>query len=241
MGSTTYPLETARHRVIIKKCLGPATRKGRDHEDVSERAGGGRPTKAQAVARTEALLDAARELFCSRGFAGTSIDEIAGVVRSSKHTIYRRYANKLILLEAVVDRDVSRFRDALLAAAAGEEEPVEALRSMARAYFGFSASPGYSALYAAIALESASSAHLRGKLQEWADAALEPMFKAIATAASSGGWRAERENEVCEVLIDLLDGQANRAKWADASTDPAKLDRMFAARWDLFLRAMRWK
>lgn len=102
---------------------------------------GGRPTKQQAAERTENLLDAARELFCARGFAGTSIDEIAAVLRSSKHTIYRRYASKLLLLEAVVDRDVSRFRRALLDAAVAETNPVAALRSMARAYFGFSASP----------------------------------------------------------------------------------------------------
>lgn len=199
---------------------------------------GGRPTKQQAAERTENLLDAARELFCARGFAGTSIDEIAAVLRSSKHTIYRRYASKLLLLEAVVDRDVSRFRRALLDAAVAETNPVAALRSMARAYFGFSASPAYSALYAAIALESSTSTHLRAKLQIWADSALEPLCRAVETATPPAGWAAGQARDVCEILIDLLDGAANRAKWKNASADPEKLDRVFMSRWELFWLTM---
>jgi AcrR family transcriptional regulator len=202
---------------------------------VNERGGGGRPTKAQAAARTETLLDTARALFCTRGFAATSIEEIAAVLRASKHTIYRRYASKLLLLEAVVERDAAGFRQTLLAAGATETEPLASLRAMARAYFAFSASPEYSALYAAIALEAATSAALRDKLLEWAAAALEPLRRALAVATPPSGWRTGQGNDPCEILIDLLDGQANRVKW-QGDGDPNQLERAFAARWDLFRR-----
>lgn len=198
------------------------------------RAAGGRPTKAQAAARTEMLLDTAREVFCRKGFAGTSLDEIAALLRSSKHTIYRRYPGKLELLEAVVERDVDRFQKALAQAGAAGADPVDTLRAMARSYFGFGASRDYAALYAAISLEAATSGHLRNRLREWASAALVPLREAIAVAMPQA-----EPGEACEVLIDLLDGAANRARWSDdAQADPGALNRSFTARWDIFRRAM---
>lgn len=199
---------------------------------------GGRPTKKQAAERTTALLDKARELFGQKGFAGTTIDEIAGCLRFSKHTIYNRYANKLELLEAVVDRDVERFRAALIDARDQHSDPMDALRSMACIYFGFSASPGYSSLYAAIALESASSEHLRKRLGQWAEMSLDPLKKAIEAAEPPGGWNSPSTEQVCNVLIDLLDGEATRAKWSTAAASPETCDKLFTARWILFRRAL---
>jgi TetR/AcrR family transcriptional regulator, mexJK operon transcriptional repressor len=204
---------------------------------VTDRPTGGRPTKAQAVARTELLLDTARTLFSERGYAGTSIDEVAAVLRFSKHTIYRRYANKLVLLEAVVDRDVERFKAALAKAAENETDPLVALRAIALAYFGFSASPVYSALYIAIALEAGRSEHLQAKLREWSAAALDPMCHGIVAAAPEQGWAAEQPMVIAEVLIDLLDGAANRSKWA--GTSQRDLGLLFEARWQLFRRIVQ--
>jgi TetR/AcrR family transcriptional regulator, mexJK operon transcriptional repressor len=206
---------------------------------VSMRAAGGRPTKEQAAARTEALLDTARGLFCIKGVAVTSIDEIAQVLRSSKHTIYRRYDSKLVLLEAVVSRDVDRFQIALKNAGAVEREPMATLRAMARTYFDFGSSRAYSALYAAIALEAATSDHLRARLRGWAAAALLPLRQAIVAAMPAQDWRNDNPDEVCEILVDLLDGAANRAKWSeDKEADQAALSRVFAARWEVFRYAM---
>lgn len=200
--------------------------------------GAGRPTKAHAAAKTEALLDTARSLFCERGYAGASIDEIAGVLKWSKHTVYSRFSNKLALLEAVVDRDVERFRRAMLDARGAPDEPMVSLKRIARAYFGFSVSPGYSALYAAVALEAARSSHLRRKLLEWAATSLKPLHEAIEAAKPQHGWRTETVEEVCAILIDLLDGEANRVKWSGESVNAAAVDRAFSRRWQIFLSAV---
>lgn len=205
---------------------------------VVERATGGRPTKARSAALTERLLDKARELFCLRGFAGTSIDEIASALKASKHTIYNRYGNKLKLLEAVVDRDVARFRQALLDAGKDQHDALGDLHDKARVYFGFSATPGYSALYAALALEAASSMHLRGRLRDWAAISLEPLQAAIARVPAHDDAAAMSAEEACGLLIDLMDGQANRAKWMNAADDADALESMFEARWLIFRRAM---
>ncbi|QEL23754.1 TetR/AcrR family transcriptional regulator [Bosea sp. F3-2] len=211
---------------------------------VNSRTGAGRPTKAQAAAKTEALLDIARALFCERGYAGASIDEIADTLKWSKHTVYNRFPNKLALLEAVVDRDVERFKRSMRDAGGASGDPIDALQSIARAYFGFSSSPSYSALYSAVALEAATSSHLRQKLMEWATTSLEPLRRAIEAATPRSGWNARTVEEACEILIDLLDGEANRLKWSGNFASAAAVEHAFARRWQVFALAVvpqgRW-
>jgi len=199
--------------------------------------GAGRPTKAQAAAKTEALLDTARALFCERGYAGATIDEIADALKWSKHTVYSRFPNKLALLEAIVDRDVVRFKRAMLDAGRASEDPIRALQSIARAYFGFSSSPSYSALYSAVTLEAATSSHLRRKLTEWATTSLEPLRRAIEAATPRSGWNTGTVEEACAILIDLLDGEANRLKWSGNFESTAEVERAFERRWRVFLLA----
>jgi AcrR family transcriptional regulator len=67
----------------------------------------GRPPKELAGAVEQRILDAACEVFLERGFAGTSIDEIAEVARSGKPTIYARFSGKEALFKAVVMRSVA--------------------------------------------------------------------------------------------------------------------------------------
>jgi len=198
---------------------------------------GGRPTKAQAAARNDALLDAARLIFCQRGFAAATIEEIASSLRWSKHTVYSRHSSKVELLEAVVDRDVGRFVAALEAAERDDIEALLSLRAMARVYFGFSISPGYSALYAAVALEAASSERLRDRLVAWAATSLAPLRAALDRAKSAAVWNIFDAEEGCAILIDLLDGEANRVKWTGAAENVEEVDRRFDRRWRLFLRA----
>jgi TetR/AcrR family transcriptional regulator, mexJK operon transcriptional repressor len=68
------------------------------------RRGAGRPTAADAEKVADRLLDAAQELFVERGFASTTMDEIARRAGSSTQTIYSRYGGKAEMLRAVVLR-----------------------------------------------------------------------------------------------------------------------------------------
>jgi len=67
----------------------------------------GRPPRELAGEVDERILDAALRVFLERGFAGASIDEIAGLARAGKPTIYARHAGKDALFAAVVMRDVA--------------------------------------------------------------------------------------------------------------------------------------
>src|SRR3712207_7334480 len=68
------------------------------------RSVGGRPTKEQAAALDDLVLDGARSIFCQKGVSHSSLEEIASHLGVSKHTIYRRFPNKTALLDAVVQR-----------------------------------------------------------------------------------------------------------------------------------------
>lgn len=65
---------------------------------------GGRPTRLEAAALGDKILDVATALFLSRGFGATSIEAVAGRARISKRTFYHRFSDKAALYRAVVRR-----------------------------------------------------------------------------------------------------------------------------------------
>ena len=56
-----------------------------------------KPPDEAVRAGTEEILDAAAQMFMRRGFAATSIDEIAAVLGSTKGRIYHHYTSKAAL------------------------------------------------------------------------------------------------------------------------------------------------
>lgn len=70
--------------------------------------GAGRLSAEEAAKLGDRLLDAAHSLFDQKGFAETTMEQVARVAGSSTQTIYSRYANKGALLEAVIRRAIER-------------------------------------------------------------------------------------------------------------------------------------
>lgn len=70
---------------------------------------GGRPTRREAAALGDKILDAATTLFLSRGFAATSIEAVARRARISKRTFYSRFRDKADLYRGVVERLLQRW------------------------------------------------------------------------------------------------------------------------------------
>lgn len=73
-------------------------------EDLSDR---GQQTR-------EAILEAALELFAERGFHGTAVPLVAEKARVGAGTIYRYFASKEALVNALYQREKQRMLDALL-------------------------------------------------------------------------------------------------------------------------------
>ena len=81
-------------------------------EHVADRAGQGRryhsPRRAeQAVATRRAVLDAARELFVSKGYLATTVADVARQARVAVDTVYATVGRKPALLRVVVETAIS--------------------------------------------------------------------------------------------------------------------------------------
>lgn len=74
-----------------------------------DRPRAGRPTREQAEARHEELLDQALDHFLDKGFEQATIEAIAADVGMTKRTVYARYADKASLFRAAVRRAIERY------------------------------------------------------------------------------------------------------------------------------------
>jgi AcrR family transcriptional regulator len=63
--------------------------------------------------RREQLISVARSLFASRGFEGTSVEEIAARAQVSKPVVYEHFGGKEGLYAVVVDREVRRLLEGI--------------------------------------------------------------------------------------------------------------------------------
>lgn len=201
-----------------------------------ERRPGGRPSKDEAERLGGRILDGARAALGEKGIGHVSLEEIAAALGVSKHTIYRRYPGKAALLEAVVARDIGHFRQALADAANEAQEPLEAVRRIARSYVAFGASRDYAAFYLSLNAEAAVAPALRERLAAWSAHSLEPLTSAIDAAQIAGVLRTGDPLLVRDVLVDLLEGVNNRVRLAPA--DVPDIERLFEQRWQVFLAAM---
>lgn len=78
------------------------------HGSTTTRKGAGRPTKEQAEARFEELLDTALDLFLQHGFELTTIEMIASAMNMTKRTVYAKFEDKSALFLASVQRAIER-------------------------------------------------------------------------------------------------------------------------------------
>jgi AcrR family transcriptional regulator len=70
------------------------------------------PRRQEQAAETRAaVLDAARDLFVERGYAGTSIRDVATAARVGEQTVYRLFDTKAVLLREVLLAAVSGTPD----------------------------------------------------------------------------------------------------------------------------------
>jgi TetR/AcrR family transcriptional regulator, mexJK operon transcriptional repressor len=94
--------------------------------------------------KRSAILDAATELFLTREYAGTSMEDIASAAAVSKQTVYKHFSDKETLFREVALGSVepvgSAFRAVVTATADANDVPA-ALQALARAYVDAVMSP----------------------------------------------------------------------------------------------------
>ena len=101
-------------------------------------AGPGRP---KDLGKRAAILDAAKRMFTTQGFAGVSMDQIAAEAGVSKLTVYSHFGDKDALFAAAVQAHCEQQLPESLFAAADAAPLREGLLQIARAFFGMIAGP----------------------------------------------------------------------------------------------------
>lgn len=86
-----------------------------------------RRERSDAAANRERILDAARTLFAEHGVAATSLNLIARTAQVGPGTLYRRFANKGELCQALLADDVRAFEDEVTEIVDGPRAPASAL------------------------------------------------------------------------------------------------------------------
>jgi AcrR family transcriptional regulator len=87
--------------------------------------------------RRRQLVELAEELFAERGFARTSMDELARRAGVTKPVIYELFESKDGLFRACVDRAIERMADSIVKAFRSETEPEARLRAGGLAFLRF--------------------------------------------------------------------------------------------------------
>jgi AcrR family transcriptional regulator len=87
--------------------------------------------------RERQLVELAEELFAERGFARTSMEELARRAGVTKPVIYELFDSKDGLFRACVDRAIERMADSIVEAFRSETEPEARLRAGGLAFLRF--------------------------------------------------------------------------------------------------------
>jgi AcrR family transcriptional regulator len=73
------------------------------------------------------LIDIAIQLFINHGIISVTMDELAKTAGMSKKTVYQYFANKGILVEAVVDQLIGQFKSIITSNIDTADDPVQEL------------------------------------------------------------------------------------------------------------------
>lgn len=90
-----------------------------------------------------ALVDSAVELFTKRGYAGTSLDEIARRARVTKGALYHHFSGKQAIFEAAFDAVETEVKGRLEKILAGPEAPWDRALSGLREFISSCLDPAY--------------------------------------------------------------------------------------------------
>jgi TetR/AcrR family transcriptional regulator len=89
--------------------------------------------RAQA-AGARRITSAARRLFANRGYAGTSMSDIAAAAGVSKATVFHHFRSKRLLYESLIGDAVTGFREQVIPLLDADSDPEAGLRAFATAH-----------------------------------------------------------------------------------------------------------
>ena len=202
----------------------------------------GRPSKEDAAETSTRIVDTAARLFAAKGFAATSIEQVASACSAGKDTIYRRFPSKVALFEAVVERMRMRTLDRLeteIDSAGGAGDPLERLRRVAR----WLLTVNLDAEMVAFKRIAMSEAIVFGenRREQWESDPIVDRLITLVTEAQEAGMLGDSAPQavVAHLLHSIVFGPSNDAIMGRRTyATKNSRDRFFDQAWELFLRGV---
>jgi AcrR family transcriptional regulator len=101
-----------------------------------------RPTRLPRDQRRIQLLDAASEVFSSKGYHAAAMDDIADAAGVSKPVLYQHFPSKLDLYLALLDQSCDRLVDVVGEALASTDDNADRVIATVAAFYEFVSSSG---------------------------------------------------------------------------------------------------
>lgn len=205
------------------------------------RRGAGRPTKAQADARFEELLDTALDMFLEHGFELTTIEMIAVRMNMTKRTVYAKFPDKAALFLASVQRAIERQivpADELRALDSGDLR--ETLRAIGRQRIGLVRTRNGLRLQRIINTESFRFPQLLMlNYNQSAKPVTDFIVELLEREAAAGQLRAADPKLAASVFLSMVVSGPVRQIVAGEPPAPDHIDALVDFAVDLFLDGMR--
>lgn len=164
-----------------------------------------------------ALVDSAVELFTKRGYAGTSLDEVAKRARVTKGALYHHFSGKQALFEAAFAKVESRVFGRLEEIVAGPETPWDRALSGLREFISACLDPAYQRI-------AIHEAPVVMGWERWREAEDRASFGLIRASLSDLIEAGEVDDVPVEITARLLFGALSSAATEIASSpDPKKV------------------
>lgn len=158
--------------------------------------------EAERLAKREAVLCAAVDLFNERGFSATSLDDVAARLGVTKPVIYHYLGTKEQVLLECLNRGLSALEEAATAAQADHEVGAERLRAFLLRYAEINMTPfGRSVVLTADHELSAEALLQFRAMKRRVDEALRQF---VVTGAQDGSLRAEEPRLVAAALAGAM-------------------------------------
>jgi AcrR family transcriptional regulator len=105
--------------------------------NLEKEAPSNRPTRLPRDQRRIQLLDAASEVFASKGYHAAAMDDIADAAGVSKPVLYQHFPSKLDLYLALLDQSCERLAEVVEEALASTEENADRVIATVAAFYEF--------------------------------------------------------------------------------------------------------
>ncbi|NUS67570.1 MAG: TetR/AcrR family transcriptional regulator [Ensifer adhaerens] len=195
-------------------------------QDISRRSNRERSDTTRA-----AILDAARGLFVTRGYADTSTPDIVAAAGLTRGALYHHFEDKKALFRAVAEREASAVATSIEQETANDLLPREALKVGARAYFDAMREPGRirlllldgPAVLGKHEMMAIDAAHAQRTLEEGIAEAMAP---AVASPAELSAMASLLSAAFDRAALDIGDGASSEIY---VETIGKLIDRMVSA------------